>query len=107
ILQKRLGVGKKDIADDMVSHIVEGWLNESQEIAEEYYPPILNAVLLHSGFNMPPTADAFSDAVLVALQDADRIVCSQASAIMEHAQFWRELPSLDPQDLACHPPYPF
>lgn len=102
LIQKERGVGKKDIPDDDVSAMVQGWLDASEEGFETgEILRIVSAVLLHSNVNQEN-----SDTVLVDLQDSDRIVCSMADNVMTAAQFWRELPAIDPRcltDGADHP----
>lgn len=98
IIQKEKSVGKQDIPGGEVAALVEEWLRESGEISERDHTWIINAVLDHSG----PNHDD-GDEVLEALQDADRVVCSMADTIMGAAQFWRELPPIDPRHLSHDP----
>lgn len=97
ILQKKLGVGKKDVPNQLVLAMLAAWL------ALEHFTPddidsITNAVLRHSGLNDPSDS-----AVQIALMDADRIVCSNAENVMSAAAFWRELPTIDPKWLTGDP----
>jgi hypothetical protein len=102
MLQERLGIGKKDVPEERVVRLVRGWLGESGEVGEDDSERIVRAVLLHSGPNLED-----GDEVLVALQDADRVVCAGAENIMTTAQFYKELPAIDPKwlghDPAAHP----
>lgn len=78
--------------------LIQRWLDASGEFGARERERIVSAVLLHSG---PNVADC--DPILIALQDADRIVCSMASAIMDAAQFWKALPSIDPKWITADP----
>lgn len=98
MLQKRLGVGKRDIPEKHVISLIRGWLEESGEISDADEKKIVRAVLLHSEPNLED-----GDEVLVALQDADRVVCSMAENVMTTAQFWTELPAIDPRWLGHDP----
>lgn len=92
-------VTAKDIPPADTVALIMKWLNGSGEfVVEAEKERIVTAVLLHSGFNVE-----FCDPVLVALQDADRIVCSEASVILDTAQFWSALPSIDPKWLSHDP----
>lgn len=98
LFQKQLGVGKKDIPEEKIIAMVRGWLDASGEFGGDESARIVKAVLQHSGPNLSD-----GDEVLVALQDADRIVCSMADAVMGAAQFWSELPVIDPKWLTHDP----
>lgn len=94
ILEK---LGKVDGAK--VIAMVRGWIESSAEgFLKEEINRIIGAILLHSG---PNILDC--DPVLIALQDADRIVCSMADAVMGAAQFRRNLPTIDPRRLISDP----
>jgi hypothetical protein len=92
ILQKVLGVGKKDIPDEKTVAMVGGWLDASREFTVGERARIIRAVLRHSGPNLND-----GDNVLVALQDADRITCAMADAVMGAGQYWAEIPIIDPK----------
>ena len=91
-------VTARDIPKEETVALVMKWLDESDEFDAKEMERIVSAVLLHSGFNVENC-----DPVLVALQDADRCVCSMASVIMDTAQFWSALPTIDPQWLTTDP----
>lgn len=78
--------------------LIMNWLDWSGEFTTEEEERIVSAVLLHSGFNVENC-----DPVLVALQDADRCVCSMTSVILDIAQFWSALPTIDPEWLTGDP----
>jgi hypothetical protein len=91
-------VEARDIPKVDTEALVRKWLDGSGEFSSEEKERIVSAVLLHSGFNV-----ADCDPVLVALQDADRCVCSMTSVILDTAQFWSALPTIDPQWLTTDP----
>ena len=97
LLQKELGIGKEDVPDALVEELVREWL-AVEEFSVTEKETILDAVLRHSGLNQ-----ADDGPVLIALMDADRIVCSGAEGIMTATAFWRELPVLDPKWLTHDP----
>jgi hypothetical protein len=92
ILQTILGVGKKDVPDEKTIAMVRVWLVGSGEFTEAEIARIIKPVLQHSGFNRDD-----GDEVLVALQDADRIVCSTAESILGAGHYWHEIPPIDPR----------
>ena len=108
LLQRQLSIGKevdseghataKVVPREQTIVLVMGWLEESGEFSGDEPDRILKAVLQHSGPNLDD-----GDDVLIALQDADRIVCSMADAVMGAAQFWSKLPTIDPKWLASDP----
>lgn len=99
LLQKELGgVGKRDVPENRVVEMVTGWLGASGEFNKDQSAKIMKAVLRHSEPNIDD-----GDDVLVALQDADRIVCSMADVVMCAAQFRRELPAIHPKWLTVDP----
>lgn len=98
LFQKQLGVGKKDIHKEKIITMVRGWLDKSGEFNGDESARIVKAVLGHSGPNLSD-----GDGVLIALQDADRITCSMADTLMGAAQFWSELPVIDPKWLTHDP----
>lgn len=108
LLQKQAGVGKKGdseahvtakvVSRDETIALVTGWLDETDEFVGIERERIVQAVLGHSGPNLED-----GDDILVALQDADRIVCSMADAIMDTARFWSQLPIIDPKRLVYDP----
>ncbi|MDO8582378.1 MAG: hypothetical protein Q7R63_00055 [bacterium] len=91
-------VTARDIPKAETVALIMKWLDGSGEFTVEEKERIVNAVLLHSGFNVEGC-----DPVLVALQDADRCVCSMTSVIMDAAQFWSALPTIDPEWLTGDP----
>lgn len=98
MIQHRLG-GKKNIPEEQVIAMVRGWLEASKEgFSEDNSARIVNAVLHHHEVNK-----ADDDEILVALKDADRITCSTADNVMTSAQFWSELPAIDPRWLSHDP----
>jgi len=98
MVQHQLG-SKKNIPEERVVAMVRGWLEASGEgFGENDSTRIVNAVLHHHEVNKPD-----DDSVLVALKDADRITCTTADNVMTSAQFWSELPAIDPRWLAHDP----
>ena len=95
ILQKQLGIGRKDVPADKVTDLVLDWLEMSDEFTGQEEDRILAAVQLHSGPNLDD-----GDEVLVALQDADRIVCASASEFMAAGQFRPDIPVIDTTHIA-------
>ncbi len=84
----------KIVPRDETIALVMGWLEKSREFKSYDLGRIVKAVLGHSGPNLSD-----GDDVLIALQDADRIVCSMADAVMGATQFWSQLPIVDPKQL--------
>lgn len=98
ILQQQLG-DKKNVSRDEISRAVQMWLETTREVCDERdIMRIVQAVLHHSEVNQPN-----SDDVLITLQDADRITCSMADNVITSAQFWRELPAINPRQLTGDP----
>lgn len=108
LLQRQLSIGQEVSSEDHVKatmvpqektiELVRRWLDESGEFNGNESDRIVKAVLGHSGPNLSD-----GDDVLVALQDADRIVCSMADAVMGTTQFWSKLPIIDPKWLSHDP----
>ncbi|MDO8582371.1 MAG: HD domain-containing protein [bacterium] len=91
-------VGAKTVAEKDSAALATKWLEGSGEFTPDEIERIVSAVLQH---NRPNAED--DDDVLIALQDADRIVCSMADTVMHTAQFWSRLPAIDPQWLTHDP----
>lgn len=92
ILQEKLGVGRKDIPEEKVVALMQEWFDASGEFTPAETGMIVKPVLLHSGPNLND-----GDDVLVALQDADRITCSMADALMGAGQYLHDIPLIDPR----------
>jgi hypothetical protein len=92
ILQKSLGIGRRDVPEEKVIALMQGWLDASAEFTPAESGRIVKVVLRHSGPNLND-----GDDILVALQDADRITCSMADAIMGAGQYWHDIPPIDPR----------
>lgn len=97
ILQHQLHLEKKDVAPVKVHELVSKWLR-----VENFLPNqvacIVEAVIKHTEINKADDSD-----VLIALKDADRLTCTMADNIMTAAQFWSELPAIDPVYLVNDP----
>jgi len=107
LLQKQLAAGAttsedhiaaKAVPREMTIALVMKWLNASGEFSGDEPARIIKAILQHSGPNLDD-----GDDVLVALQDADRITCSMADAVMGATQFWHQLPTIDSKWLDSDP----
>lgn len=91
ILQKMRGLDHRtDVPQEEAVEMVRAWLMV-EPFSRSDQELIIDAFLHHSGLNRPD-----SSPVLVALQDADRIVCSDAETIMTAAQFRPDIPAVDP-----------
>ncbi len=107
LLQKQKGSDKTDSAAHASAAMIPEaesvamigkWLEKSGEFSPEEARRVTEAARLHNAFNIEGC-----DSVLVALQDADRVVCSMASAMFDAAQFWDGLPGIDPQWITADP----
>lgn len=87
ILQRRLGLGHRDVSEDKIRELVRYWLEAEGIIPQEV---IFNAVLNHGGKN-----DDSDSPVLVALMDADRIVNIEFDIVIRCAQHYSDLPPVD------------
>ncbi|MBI2055293.1 MAG: HD domain-containing protein [Candidatus Sungbacteria bacterium] len=90
ILQKQLEVGRKDVSPAAAERVVRRWLG-AYPFTPGDLEVILDAILKHSGKNQPDDSP-----VLVTLKDADRLTCLDAENVMTAAQFFSDLPPLDP-----------
>ncbi len=113
ILQKRLGIGRRDVPKDQIRKFVQAWLNEEYFFLVGEAPPgsahedmeiwsknnrVIDAVLKHDGENSDD-----DDPVLVTLMDADRLVNAEPDLIIRSAQLYHDLPAIDPINFGQDP----
>ena len=93
ILQKKLELGRRDVPEEKLRELVFEWLNKGKE--DFFKRPIvsedmLEAVLKHDskeGGDLP---------VAICLVDADKVVNCRPELLLRSAQFYHDLPVLDP-----------
>lgn len=78
--------------------LLNAWFDESGEFGDEERARIIDAIRHHSGPNREN-----SDPVLVLLQDADRITCSDIAELILNGRFMSTLPAYDPVHLMDDP----
>ncbi len=99
ILQKKLGIGRRDAPRVAVANLVMEQLRaESGVFGPADVAAIVDAVLKHDGKN-----NNDGNPVLVALQDADRLVNSEPDLLLRAGQFYHDLPAVDPVHLDRDP----
>lgn len=90
ILQHDSKVGRRDVPEYLVTGLLKEWLNYTGLSSGEELI-IIDAVLKHSLLNDPNDG-----LVLMALKDADRLTNLEPDVIMRAAQFYSDLPMIDP-----------
>ncbi|MBI4085866.1 MAG: hypothetical protein HY433_01315 [Candidatus Liptonbacteria bacterium] len=103
VIQKKLGVGRREVPTDETSRLVKSWLmtetrpsayGHVPEPVFGYYGPevdaIVAAVLGHDGKN-----SSNDSPVLIALMDADRIVNLDGDLFARSGQHYADLPVVD------------
>lgn len=91
ILQKRLGIGRRDVPEGAIRDLVLSQLRaQPHEFREKEDELIVDAVLGHNRENRDDDSP-----VLVALMDADRLVNAK-NLVIRSAQNYFDLPPIDP-----------
>ncbi len=102
ILQKKLNVGRREVPKEEIVRLIETWLYQTDFCHParpgkddlyftEKVSNIVKAVLGHDGRNSPD-----DDQILICLMDADRVVNCRPELIMRSAQYYHDLPTVDP-----------
>ncbi len=90
ILQKQHNLGRQDVSDDKVVELVSSWLRDT------YLPPGGKEVVIAAVVNHSKPNEANEHPVSIALKDADRLVNMEPDLIMRAAQYYADLPTVDP-----------
>lgn len=98
ILQKKLGIGRRDVKKDHIRTLVDEWLSAEEDFLVDEVWVIQEAVLSHDGKNRDGDSP-----VLIALMDADRLVNAEPDLIMRSGAHYSDLPAVDLVHLEADP----
>ena len=99
VVQKKLGVGRREVPKEEVEKLIHSWLLADYEfrpsppegeVAESRRNLVANVVLAHDRHN-----SKYDNPVLIALMDADRVVNLDCDLFPRSGQFYHDLPVVD------------